>query len=237
MGTSFSAQSQPVKSTRPGLDPDATQIVTPPYFLPTPSNVLAIESSFSMGGPRMILALLFSPHADSGGIAVDSVGRIRNVPPDQWEEMESLVQQAKEVSEQLQQSSWSRPQTGSCPVSAYFDLGPSENDDGLCRLHRTAHVVSTEDLVLKGTSISLPVMKRPEILAWTKLANGKVEQTTLPEMPEAISALDMALSKLHDELFPRSSQESCWHFFPPGRDLHRLTNYPRRRCGSPRAFP
>ncbi|KAJ7645232.1 hypothetical protein DFH06DRAFT_1477073 [Mycena polygramma] len=212
MGTSFrSAQSQPVVSTQPSLDSNTTEIVTPhtaPYFLPAPSNILAIESCFSMGGPRLILALLYSPRVASGGIAVDSSGRIRSVPRDQWEEMESLVQQAKDVSEQLHQSGWSRPQIGSCPVSMYFDLGPSETDDGLCRLHRTAQMVSTEDLLLNGRSVPLPIMKRPGILAWTKLADGTLEQTTLQKMPEPITALERALSKLDDELFPRSSEDS-----------------------------
>ncbi|KAJ7645218.1 hypothetical protein DFH06DRAFT_1212701 [Mycena polygramma] len=122
--------------------------------------------------------------------------------------MGSLVKQAKEVSEQLHQSSWSRPQTGSCPVSMYFDLGPSETDDGLCRLHRTAHMVSTEDLLLDGRSVPLPIMKRPEVLAWTRLADGAEEQTTLQKMPEPITALERALSKLDDELFPRLSEDS-----------------------------
>ncbi|KAJ6514357.1 hypothetical protein C8R47DRAFT_570829 [Mycena vitilis] len=210
MSLSLSAQSQPDESTQASLNSHATSIVTPPitpYFLPTTSNILAIESCFSMGGPKLILALLHSPHVDSGGIAIHSSGELCNVPRDQWEEMESLVQQAKDVSEQLHQFSWSRPQIGSCPVSMYFDLGPSETDDGLCRLVRTGHMVSTEDLLLDGRSVPLPIMKRPEVLAWTKLADGTEEETTLPKMLEPITALERALSKLDDDLFPRSSED------------------------------
>jgi hypothetical protein len=118
MGTTHSTQSQ-ANATHEQLIPasDAPESVPPnigfasPHFLPAPSNILVIESYSSMGGPSLGYALLYSPHVDSGGIAITSSGRMCNVPPRRWEEIENLVRQAKEVSEQLRQSSWSRPQT------------------------------------------------------------------------------------------------------------------------------
>jgi hypothetical protein len=118
MGTTHSTQSQAnATHEQPKPASDAPESVPPnigfasPHFLPAPSNILVIESYSSMGGPSLGYALLYSPHVDSGGIAITSSGRMCNVPPRRWEEMENLVRRAKEVSEQLRQSSWSRPQT------------------------------------------------------------------------------------------------------------------------------
>ncbi|KAJ6578178.1 hypothetical protein B0H19DRAFT_1122594 [Mycena capillaripes] len=240
MGTSLSTQSQ-TNSTEPKVESLAEKVspyiaFTSPYFLPTTTNVLVLESFLSMGGARLGYALLYSPHVAAGGIIVDSSGKLCNVPQDRWEEMETVVRRAKEVSEQLGQSSWSRPQMASCPMSVYFDLGPSENPDGLYRLQRTAHQVSTENVAItlqdSEATINWPVMKHPEIRTWTESANGKHEETTLKEMPEPIVALERALSQLHQDLLPHSSNGSSP--IPEGDDVLAMVAAIKNLCGSVR---
>ncbi|KAJ6578175.1 hypothetical protein B0H19DRAFT_1253451 [Mycena capillaripes] len=234
MGTSLSAQSQArVNSTEPkiGSLPETAPpdiLFTSPYFLPKPTDVLVIESYFSMAGARLGYALLYSPHIDAGGMIVDTSGRVCNVPEERWEEMETVVRQAKKVSQELRQSSWSCPQTGSCPTSVYFDLGPADNPDQLYALYRTGHRVSTEDLPLTGTSKTLPVMKHPEIRTWTKSVNGKYEETTLKKMPEPIAALEAALAQLHQELLPRSTDA----LIPEGDDAKAMAAAIKNLCGA-----
>ncbi|KAJ7086703.1 hypothetical protein C8R44DRAFT_820838 [Mycena epipterygia] len=192
------------ESAPPKLPEQPDIIFNAPYFWPEPLNVLVNSSFSTMGGPGLACALLYSPHVSPGGIAVDGQGRLSTVPADRWEEMEEVVHRAKEVwAEPDGRSSWSRPQMGSCPVDCYYDLGPAETVDGLCVIQRTGHTVSTEDLVVSvgERSISLPVMKHPEILTYKKTADGTYEREEVKEIPKPITTLESALHKLCAELF------------------------------------
>ncbi|KAJ6516101.1 hypothetical protein C8R45DRAFT_958795 [Mycena sanguinolenta] len=202
-----STHSQPLQSTNsdipvPHIDFD------PPCFAPVASNVLVIETCRSMGGIRLGCALLYSPHKTVGGVAVDDHGRLCDVPEDRWKELEGVVRDAKKEWAVLgNHSSWSRPQIGSCPVSVYFDLGPSDDDKGLCTIQRTAHTVSTENLLTGVNSIRISVPKSRKILTYKKDDKGTYEETTVDKIPEPVAKLESELSKLKAELFPRSSGE------------------------------
>ncbi|KAF7355129.1 hypothetical protein MSAN_01428500 [Mycena sanguinolenta] len=207
MGTTYS---QPPKTTDSDISPPSADF-EPPYFAPLAANVLVIETSWSMGGIGLVCALLYSPHKDAGGVAIDNDGRLCDVPEDRWKELEDVVRDAKKEWAVLgNRSSWSRPQIGSCPVSVFFDLGPSDNGKGLCTIQRTAHTVSTEDLVsvLGGKSIRISVPKSRKILTYKKNDKGAYEETTVDEIPEPVTKLESELSKLQAELFPRSSDQS-----------------------------
>ncbi|KAF8211439.1 hypothetical protein K438DRAFT_41531 [Mycena galopus ATCC 62051] len=208
MGSSYSKQTQ---ATDAPAVPVPDVVFDPPYFDPSTANVLVIETYHSMGGIGLSCALLYSPHMDTGGIAIDGRGRFCEVPEDRWKGMEDVVRDAKEEWAVLgNHSSWSRPQMGSCPVSVYFDLGPSDDAKGLYGIQRTAHTVSTEDLTMSvgGKSIKLPVLSRREILTCKKNDDGTYEETTVDKIPEPITRLESELSKLQAELFPRVSGES-----------------------------
>ncbi|KAJ7433283.1 hypothetical protein B0H11DRAFT_1387372 [Mycena galericulata] len=159
-------------------------IFTAPYFLPAPSNILLIDSFSTMSGTSLGSALLYSPHG--GGVAMSKSGRLRSVPADRWAAMERYVRRARECSEQLRQSSWSRPQVASCPTTVYFDLGPAEEGGELYGLSRTGHRVFEEDLfVMNGRTV--PIIKRTEIRASAKMPDGSYVETMLEEMPEPIT--------------------------------------------------
>ncbi|KAJ7499101.1 hypothetical protein FB451DRAFT_1204285 [Mycena latifolia] len=206
MGGTLSTQSKTASVPEPQVVPTDDILFTPPYFPPVAADILMIESVTSMGGPSFICALLYSPHLNAGGIAIDGYGRISTVPANRWEEMESLVRKAKEVWTELgNRSSWSRPTLGSCPTDAYYDLGPSENVETLSTFHQTSHCVSAENLAFEGTSITISVPKRSAILTLKRMEDGTYEKTTVKEIPEPITTLQSALGKLLIELFPSSS--------------------------------
>ncbi|KAJ7699893.1 hypothetical protein B0H17DRAFT_1047541, partial [Mycena rosella] len=211
MGSSLSTKSQAVSAPEPQVATDLDIVFTAPYFFPVAGNVLAIESIISMGGPRFICALLYSPHTSSGGIAIDGYGRISAVPADRWEEMEDLARRAKEVwVEPGNRASWSRPIFGSCSVSSYYDLGPSEIVGGLSCFHLTTHMATGDSLVVEmgGRALSLPVPKESGILTYKKMDDGTYEKTTVKEIPKSIRAFQCALSNLSTELFPGDSSSA-----------------------------
>ncbi|KAJ6599254.1 hypothetical protein DFH09DRAFT_29989 [Mycena vulgaris] len=202
MGSNLSTQPQTNSTTESQIAPPDV-VFDRPYFTPLAANILVIHSIFSMGGPSFVCALLYSPHESAGGIAIDGYGRVSTVPADRWQEMENFVRRAKEVWAELgNRSGWSTPTLGSCPVQSYYDLGPSENIEGLSKFQRSSYYVSAENLVLEGTSLSIPVPKRSAgIRTCKKMDDGKYEETTVKQIPEPITTLESALSKLQADLF------------------------------------
>jgi hypothetical protein len=114
MGSNYSKPLQAANSD--AAVPTSTIAFDPPYFRPTTTNVLVIETCHSMGGITLVSALLYSPHMSAGGIAIDGRGRLCNIPEDRWKELEGVVRDAKEVWAVLENHSyWSRPQiVGRC---------------------------------------------------------------------------------------------------------------------------
>ncbi|KAJ7778977.1 hypothetical protein B0H16DRAFT_1500676 [Mycena metata] len=112
-----------------------------PVFVPSPHNVLAIESYFGLGGPGLAVAFLYNPLDPKTGIAIDEQGRLAPILEDRWLEFERAVGAAQIT---LQErwgvgSSWSRPQNATCPTDMYYDLGPG---DSLMRFTLSGHTVS-----------------------------------------------------------------------------------------------
>lgn len=87
------------------MSPNATSSV----FLPSPQEVVAIESYNSMGGTGVSFAAL--EHPSTGvGIVVDDRGVVAEVPQERWSEFLGWVAEAKENLKVGAGGSWSRPQ-------------------------------------------------------------------------------------------------------------------------------
>ncbi|KAJ6629179.1 hypothetical protein B0H10DRAFT_1988360 [Mycena sp. CBHHK59/15] len=209
MGVKFSATSATSADEQTVCEPR----FSPPHLLPVPSNVLVIKSYHSMRGGRFGFALLYSPHPGTAGIAIDTRGRLSSISDYQWEK---LVQGAKEICAEEHASSWSRPTSSSCPVSRYYDLGPSVNNTGLSTFTLTAHYQADPDLrdllvnYLKSESREgvstkkLDAEDTDRIIAHKKVGD-RYEEVKVKEIPEQIRKLESALTKLENELWPESS--------------------------------
>ncbi|KAF9068709.1 hypothetical protein BDP27DRAFT_1403076 [Rhodocollybia butyracea] len=229
MGSIFSTQ-----SAVPSTTDSKPVIFERPYFLPTPSDVLVIESFSGLSGARLNFALLYSHYkADLGaigpkqpgwnedlkspGIAIDRYGRISTVSNEEWEKIEFLVRDAKEVCIQNECGYWSTPQGGSCPVGCHYDLGllsqdnpPPQNDSTerasqLTTFHLTGHQVdmcmtSASDNT-NGTPLMVPVLADNRIRTLVQVGS-RYEERTVDRIPEQITKLESALQELHTVLFP-----------------------------------
>ncbi|KAJ7041627.1 hypothetical protein C8F04DRAFT_146436 [Mycena alexandri] len=119
----------------------ALNITHTPVFVPTPHNVLAIESYFGLGGPGLAVAFLYNPLDPKTGIAISEEGHLAPVLEERWLEFERAVGAAHMVLQETWGvgSWWSRPQNTTCPTDVYYDLGPG---DSLVRFTLSEHTVS-----------------------------------------------------------------------------------------------
>jgi len=166
---------------------------TAPYFTPIPSNVLAITSYNAMGGAGFDFALLYTPYSSNvtGGVAIDSDGRLAEVAKDKWEEIEKIVS----GTETIELASWSRPQYVSCPTDVFYDLGPAQATKDLRTFQLTGHEV------YEGGP-------QDEILKYKRDASGRYVKQVVKEIPDTVLKLESGLRELQNELFPRLSFEN-----------------------------
>lgn len=78
-------------------------------FLPTPRDVVVIESYNSMGGTRFSSAFLQHPRTGAG-ILVDERGELVEIGQEKWSEFIGWIADAKETTKESGGGSWSRPQ-------------------------------------------------------------------------------------------------------------------------------
>ncbi|KAF7339185.1 hypothetical protein MVEN_01995800 [Mycena venus] len=135
-------------------------------FLPTPRDVVVIESVNSLGGAYFTSAFLQHPKTGAG-ILVDERGELVEIGQEKWSEFLELVADAKEVTKDSGGGSWSRPQYESCPTDVFYDLGPADNRKEFLMFQLTGHEVDDQE--------------PDEILRWLK-----GEQTIVQEIPPAL---------------------------------------------------
>ncbi|KAF7352013.1 hypothetical protein MVEN_01163500 [Mycena venus] len=80
-----------------------------------------------------------------------------------------------------------------------------------------------------------PVPKRTGVIrTWTKLDDGAVEETALEKVPEPIVALQTGLSRVRDESYPQSSEDSGSLLIAGGAEAKAMVAAIENICGATR---
>ncbi|KAJ7826272.1 hypothetical protein B0H14DRAFT_2817442 [Mycena olivaceomarginata] len=155
------------------MSPNATSSV----FLPSPQEVVAIESYNSMGGTGVSFAAL--QHPSTGvGIVVDDRGVVAEVPEERWSEFLAWVAEAKEKPE------GGRPQYESCPTDMCYDLGPAATKGAFVKFQLSGHEVYGDE---------------PDAIL--QYVNGG--RQIVSEIPPALVKVESAILALRDDLLPK----------------------------------
>ncbi|KAJ7323557.1 hypothetical protein DFH08DRAFT_817592 [Mycena albidolilacea] len=161
------------------MSPNATSSV----FLPSPQEVVAIESYNSMGGTGVSFVAL--QHPSTGlGIVVDDRGAVAEVPEERWSEFLAWVAEAKENLKVDGGGSWSRPQYESCPTDMFYDLGPAATKGTFVKFQLSGHEVYGDE---------------PDAI----LQYVNEGQQIVSEIPPALVKVESAILALRDDLLPK----------------------------------
>ncbi|KAJ7757242.1 hypothetical protein DFH07DRAFT_819652 [Mycena maculata] len=158
-----------------------------PIFVPTPADVLAIESYFGLSGPGFTFAFLYNPTDPNSGIAMDDRGRLAPVLETRWREFERAVAgaQAEMSDPRGGGGTWSRPQNWTCPTDMYYDLGLAG---------------SLVRFTLSGHTVSARYDGYPDDVQWYT-PDGKIK--VVDAVPNPFLEVERIIRSLSEELFPR----------------------------------
>jgi hypothetical protein len=88
-------------------------------FIPTAREILVVVSYNAMGGRGFHYAFLAHPLRPETGLIINDLGQLRDVPVEEWTELQGLAAAAKDTVAHGGGGRWSRPQSVRLHSSPY----------------------------------------------------------------------------------------------------------------------